>query len=146
MFNQIYISLVTLCLAACTTFMSMPLQRSEKLSQEELELLLKSDKPIYIDGERIYRPREIHQKARISSKPEPRYTADARKNRVEGVVEISLIVTSAGKVKVLHARKKLPDGLTEQALKAAKKIKFHPATVDGKAVSTFLIAHYNFAL
>lgn len=116
----------------------------DKLSPEEFVLLLKSDKPIYINGERIYRGREIHQKAVILSKPEPAYTDKARENRVEGDVEIVLILSSAGKLKVQHIRKGLPDGLTEQALKAAKKIKFKPATVDGKPVSSFILAQYNF--
>ena len=116
----------------------------DKLSPEEFVLLLKSDKPIYIDGERIYRGREVHQKARILSRTEPPYTEKARENGVQGVVEIELILSSAGKVKVLHIRKGLPDGLTEQALKAAKKIKFEPAMVDEKPVSSFLLAQYNF--
>jgi len=117
----------------------------DKLSPEEFSLLLrKSDKPIYIDGERIYRGKEVHQKARLLVRPEPPYTENARANGVEGVVDIQLILTSKGKVKVLHVRKGLPDGLTEQAVKAAKKIKFEPAKVDGKPVSSFLLAEYNF--
>ena len=120
--------------------------QTHKLSPEEFDLLSKSGKPIYIDGERIHRGAEIHQKAHILSKPEPTYTDNARKNNVEGTVEIVLIITSTGKVKVLHVRKGLPDGLTEQALKVAKKIKFRPATVDGKPVSMFIIAVYNFSL
>ena len=116
----------------------------DKLSPEEFVLLLKSDKPIYIVGERIYRGREVHQKARLLSRPEPPYTEKARKNGVEGNVEIMLILSSTGKLKVLHIRKGLPDGLTEQALKAAKKIKFEPAMVDGKPVSSFILAEYHF--
>ena len=42
----------------------------DKLSPEEFVLLLKSDKPIYIDGERIYRGTEVHQKARLLSRPD----------------------------------------------------------------------------
>ena len=116
----------------------------DKLSPEEFILLLKSDKPIYIDGERIYRGREVHTQAVLLSRPEPPYTENARKNGVEGDVEILLILSSAGKVKVVHIRKGLPNGLSEQAVKAAKKIKFKPATIDGKPVSSFLLAQYNF--
>lgn len=116
----------------------------DKLSPEEFALLLKSDKPIYIDGERIYRGREVDQKARLFSKPEPPYTEKARANGVAGDVEIVVILSSAGKVKVLHIRKGLPDGLTEQALKAVKKIKFQPALVDGKPVSSLVLAEFNF--
>jgi TonB family protein len=126
--------------------MAMPSQAQVKPSSEEFDLLVKSGEPIYIDGERIYRPSELQRKVIILYKPEPSYTEKATKNRVEGIVEIRLILSAAGKLKVLHVRKGLPDGLTEQALKAAKKIKFRPGAVDGKPVSTFILAQYYFTL
>ena len=118
----------------------------DKLSPEEFALLLKSDKPIYINGERIYRATEVQQKASLISKPDPHYTEKARKNDVQGDVEFMLILWSTGKPKVLHITKRLPDGLTERALKAARKIKFKPAMVDGKPVSSFILAQFNFSL
>jgi hypothetical protein len=37
-------------------------------------------------------------------------------------------------------------GLTEQAIKAARRIKFIPATKDGQPVSTYIQLEYNFNL
>jgi hypothetical protein len=40
----------------------------------------------------------------------------------------------------------LPAGLTEQAIQSAKKIKFVPATRNGKPVSMIMELQYNFNL
>jgi hypothetical protein len=40
--------------------------------------------------------------------------------------------------------KELPDGLTKEAIKAARKIKFEPAIKDGHHVSQYLTVEYNF--
>jgi outer membrane biosynthesis protein TonB len=39
----------------------------------------------------------------------------------------------------------LPDGLTEQAIEAAKKIKFIPATRNGRPVSMWFQLEFNFS-
>ncbi|HEY8224538.1 MAG TPA: hypothetical protein VIG25_04615 [Pyrinomonadaceae bacterium] len=41
---------------------------------------------------------------------------------------------------------RLPDGLTWQAVRAAKQIKFIPATVNAWPVSMFMQLEYNFNL
>jgi hypothetical protein len=40
----------------------------------------------------------------------------------------------------------LPDGLTERAIEAARKIKFVPASKEGKYVSMWMQLEYNFNL
>jgi hypothetical protein len=104
------------------------------------------DQPLYIEGERIYRAKELQQMVSISSKPDAGYTDEARKNQVEGIVEFRLILLSTGKVKVLENRRRLPYGLTEQALTAVQNIKFSPGTIDGKPVSTVVLIEYIFSL
>jgi hypothetical protein len=56
------------------------------------------------------------------------------------------LFASDGKVKYIVVLYGLPDGLTWQAVRAAKQIKFIPATVNGRPVSMFMQLEYNFNL
>jgi TonB family protein len=67
-----------------------------------------------------------------------RYTEEARKNKVQGVVSMSILVGEDGAVKEAKIIKGLPDGLNEQALAAANQLRFKPAMRNGKAVSYWL--------
>ena len=96
--------------------------------------------------ERLYKGSEVTLKARVTKKPEPKYTKTARKHAVEGTVVIRCVFSSAGQVTNIHVISGLPDGLTERAVEAAKKIKFIPAMKDGKPVSMWMQLEYNFNL
>ena len=96
--------------------------------------------------EKIYTVKELTKKAVIISKPNPEYTLIARENRVTGTVVIRAVFRSSGKVTNVQAIRRLPDGLTEKAIEAARKIRFKPAEKDGRPVSTFVIIEYNFRL
>jgi len=98
------------------------------------------------DDAKIYSGREVDQKARVLSKPEPSYTEVARKNQITGVVVLRAVFSSSGEVTNIHAVSGLPDGLTERAMTAAKQIKFVPATKDGRPVSMWMELQYNFNL
>jgi len=89
---------------------------------------------------------EVTAKARVKSKPEAKYTKDARKHAVEGTVILRCIFSSTGEVKNIHVVSGLPDGLSEKAVEAAKKIKFTPAMKDGHPVSMWMELQYNFHL
>jgi TonB family protein len=99
-----------------------------------------------IDYNRVFAPREVTQKARILSKPEPQYTEDARKNQVSGTVVLKAVFSSSGQVTNIRAVSGLPYGLTEKAIAAARQIRFQPAMKDGRAVSQFIQIEYNFNL
>jgi hypothetical protein len=49
-------------------------------------------------------------------------------------------------VKYIIVLSGLPGGLTERAVEAARRIKFFPATKDGRPVSMFIQLEYNFNL
>ncbi len=95
-------------------------------------------------GDRIYIGKHTDQKARLLVKPEPSYTRDARKNKIAGTVILRVVFTSRGTVENIHVVRELPDGLTERAIEAAKKIKFVPATKYGYPVSMWMQLEYNF--
>jgi len=98
------------------------------------------------DPNRIFSGREVTQKARVLSKPEPQYTEEARKNQVTGTVVLRAVFTSGGQVTNIRAVSGLPYGLTDRAIAAARMIKFSPAMKDGRAVSMYIQLEYNFNL
>ena len=90
--------------------------------------------------------KEVDTKVRLLSKPEPVYTEDARNKGVVGTVVLKAIFRSSGKVTDIRVVQGLPYGLTERAVAVARKIKFIPATKEGKFVSMWLQLEYNFNL
>jgi TonB family protein len=98
------------------------------------------------DVNKIFNPREVTQKARIISKPEPQYTEEARRNQISGTVILRAVFSSSGQVTNIRAVNGLPFGLTEKAIAAARQIRFTPAMKDGRAVSQYIQIEYNFNL
>lgn len=99
-----------------------------------------------VDYNGVFSPRDVDRKARILLKPEPEYTQLARENQVSGVVVLRAVLSSSGGITKIRAISGLPYGLTEQAIAAARKIKFEPAMKDGRAVSQHIQLEYNFNL
>jgi TonB family protein len=97
-----------------------------------------------VDYARTFNPREVTRKASITSKPEPLYTEEARKNQVTGTVRLRLVLSASGQVTGITPLTKLPDGLTEKAIEAARRISFTPAEKDGRKVSQYVTIEYNF--
>ena len=94
----------------------------------------------------MYAAREVTRKAQILSRPEPQYTEEARKKNVSGTVLLRAIFSASGQVTNIVAVQRLPDGLTEKAIAAARQIRFVPAQKDGRAVSQHIRLEYNFNL
>lgn len=99
-----------------------------------------------VDQSRIYSAKEVTQKARILEKPDPQYTPLALKKEIEGIVVIRAVFAFDGQVTHVQVVKGLPYGLTEEAIAAAKGIRFIPALKDGHPVSMYFQLEYNFAL
>lgn len=76
--------------------------------------------------------------------PTPRYTEAARANKIQGTVTMRVLVDAAGDVKQVKVVQGLPDGLTEQAIEAARQAKFKPAMKDGKPVPYWVIIQMDF--
>lgn len=88
----------------------------------------------------------VDRKVRLAMKPEPSYTEFARTHQVTGTVVLKVVFSSNGMVNNIQVVSGLPDGLTERAIDAARKIKFIPAMKDGKYVSMWMQLEYNFNL
>jgi hypothetical protein len=100
-----------------------------------------SKKPDY---DKIFSIREVTHRARILSKPEPLYDEWARKFQVAGTARLRVALMSFGKVGKITIMVRLPHGLTQKAIEAARGIKFTPAMKDGRPVSQYVIVEYNF--
>jgi hypothetical protein len=113
----------------------------------QFEKLVEGSDPVFVDGERLYRAKEVSQHVRITLKPEPTYTTKARKQKAHGRVEMLAVFPATGKLRVLYVLKSLPYGLTEQAIDAATRIEFQPALLDGqRPVSQLIRLVYYFNL
>ncbi|HEX8922472.1 MAG TPA: energy transducer TonB, partial [Pyrinomonadaceae bacterium] len=94
----------------------------------------------------VFMPLELTTKARLLSRPEPEFTEAALNARVSGTIVLRAVFAADGTVQNILVLRSLPYGLTERAVKAARKIKFVPATKDGRSVSQFIQIEYNFHL
>lgn len=89
----------------------------------------------------------------ILSKPRPNYTDEARKKGVEGTVTLKITFLANGEIgDVIYVsenskKKKLTKyGLVNQAIEAAKKIKFEPAKKNGQPLTSIAAIEYSFML
>ena len=96
------------------------------------------------DYSRNFKASETTRKAQLLAKPEPSYTEWARRFSVTGTVRVRAILMASGRVGGITAITKLPHGLTQEAIEAARKIKFEPAVKDGRPVSQYVTIEYNF--
>ena len=83
---------------------------------------------------------------KIISKSPPGYTDSARVANVQGTVILAVLFGADGKVGLVFIMKGLKNGLSEQAVSAAKRIKFQPAMKDGKPISVVKKVEYTFSI
>lgn len=65
----------------------------------------------------------------------PKYTYEACKNKIQGVVMLSVVFATDGRLRNIKVARALPDGLTEKAIEATTKIRFRPAEKDKQPVN-----------
>jgi TonB family protein len=64
-----------------------------------------------------------------------KYTEEARQNKIQGTVVLQVVFNVNGSITDIRVVRSLPDGLTEKAIEAARKIRFNPAVKNGTPVS-----------
>ena len=82
----------------------------------------------------------------ILSKPRPAYTEEARSNNIQGTVILKVAFLGNGSIGMVQPVKSLPNGLTEQAIEAAKRIKFKPAGENGVGKTVIKSVEYTFRI
>ncbi len=82
----------------------------------------------------------------ILSKPRANYTDAARQNQVQGTVTLRVTFTASGQIGSISPVNGLPYGLTEQAIAAARSIKFEPAKKNGVPQTVTKQVQYSFTI
>ncbi|HEX5886840.1 MAG TPA: energy transducer TonB [Pyrinomonadaceae bacterium] len=93
-----------------------------------------------------FSPKEVDVKAQVTAKPEAAYTREARRVGVQGNVILRVLLLANGKLDRVRVVRRLPYGLTENAIRAACEVKFKPAVKAGKEVSQWVTLQYPFRL
>lgn len=89
---------------------------------------------------------------KFTYRPKPNYTDSARRNQVEGNVKLKVTFLANGKIGEVvditeENNKELREtGLINQAIKAAKKIRFNPEIENGNPVTVIRTVIFNFTI
>ncbi len=80
--------------------------------------------------------------------PVPKYTAEAMRAKIQGTVDVQIVVGPDGKVARARIQRSLDKtyGLDEEALAAARQATFEPGTLDGKPVPVLATLTLEFRL
>lgn len=82
----------------------------------------------------------------ILYKEKAKYTEEARQLNIQGLVVLLATFNVNGQITDIRVVRGLPGGLTEEALQAAKRIRFQPANENGVPVMVRAQLEYNFTL
>jgi len=109
---------------------------------EELESGLKNSDSVAAEKTRMQVPAEVMQKL-IVHRVEPVYPAEARKENLQGIIAVDIVVGRDGSVMSMHAMNG-PDVLARAAMEALRWWKFEPYRVNGEpaAVETTLAVEF----
>jgi protein TonB len=92
------------------------------------------------------KPVGVTQGLKILSKPRPGYTDAARTANIQGTVILRVTFLANGQVGSISPVKGLPNGLTEQAIAAARRIAFEPAKTNGQGQTVTKQIEYSFSI
>jgi len=95
----------------------------------------------YAPGNGVTWPKQTYEE-------KPKYTPDGMRAKIQGVVELEIVVLENGTVGSVRVTKSLDraSGLDDAAVEAAKKWRFIPGTKDGKPVATKVPMQLEFRL
>lgn len=82
----------------------------------------------------------------ILSKAHAKYSEEARSNNVAGTIRLRVLLKANGNIGKITVLSGLPHGLTEQAIRAAKEIKFLPAEINGVPADAETTIEYTFSI
>jgi TonB family protein len=107
---------------------------------------LDAPKPSAANSNKATTLTQIEKPVEILQKPKPDYTEEARKAKIEGEVLLRVQFTASGELQVVDVVRGLGYGLNENAIRAAKQIRFKPAERDGRPIDSTAIVHIVFQL
>ncbi len=89
---------------------------------------------------------EYHPPSVVGRRANPQYTEAARNQRIQGVVQVRVVVGTAGQVIHTEIVRGLDEGLDQSAMDAIREWRFEPATHDGRPVVAAITFTTNFRL
>lgn len=81
---------------------------------------------------------------RILEMPNAEHTEAARDAGIYGIVKLKVRFLAGGRIGYVNVLSELPDGLTGEAVRAAKKIRFGPARQNARMIHAEHIVEYEF--
>lgn len=94
----------------------------------------------------VYRPGDGVEPAKVVHRVEPRYTPQARRNMIQGIALLEVVVDQDGNPERISVLSSLGFGLDERAIQAVSQWRFEPGTKAGKPVKTIATVEVNFRL
>jgi TonB family protein len=98
------------------------------------------------EADKGFTAKEVDTKAEVTTRTEAKYTRLAREAGVQGYVTLKVLLSANGEIGRVKVVRRLPYGLTENAIRAACEIKFKPAMKDGQKVAQWIQIEYAFQL
>ena len=100
---------------------------SRNLNNEPVNVRLETQAPPPPPPSRTIQKLAVGAPPKVTYKPQPVYTAEAKQMHLEGNVSIQIKVTSSGAVRVVRVTHGLGHGLDESAMRAIEGTRFTPA-------------------
>lgn len=97
-------------------------------------------------GGGVYRPGSGVSAPRPILQPRPSYTSDALAHKIQGSVELELVVTRDGLPSQIRVRRSLDPGLDLEAIKAVKQWRFAPGRLGTQPVDVWVIVVLDFTI
>jgi len=130
------------CLRSCKN------NTDAQIQQEKLEIIeafeSAADRPEKNENGKDDAASGDFKRPRIISKPRASYTSEARGNNITGTMRVLALLGADGKVRYVIPLNRLGFGLDEEVLQAASRIKFVPATKNGRPVPYVVTISYGF--
>jgi len=98
------------------------------------------------EAARAYRPGNGVSVPVLIKEVKPKYTPEAKKAKIQGVVTLDGVVNTDGTIGDVEVTTSLDAGLDQEAIKAAKQWRFEPGTKDGKPVPVLITLELTFTL
>ena len=92
----------------------------------------------------IFDGKQVSKKAKVTFYPPPEPSKDKRAQGVTGIVVLRVVLCRSGGVTDIEPIQRLPYGITETAIDAAKQARFVPAEKEGQTVSQRARFEYRF--
>ena len=98
-------------------------------------------------GGGVYRLGGAVTSPRLLAQVRPRYTEDALLRKVQGTVQLELVVTKDGRPAEIRVMRSLdPGGLDERAVDAVNQWRFEPGRLAGRPVDVLVTVYLDFRI